>query len=51
MLNRELIQKTEEFVKAKFETAVFLNAHPEAKAYRIEHTYRVMNRCTCIKTV
>ena len=43
MLNRELIEKTEAFMKQKFDSAVYLNAHPEAKAYRIEHTYRVAN--------
>ena len=43
MLDRELVKKTEEFLKKKFEGAVYLNEHPEAKAYRIEHTYRVAN--------
>ncbi len=43
MLNRELTEKTEAFLKQQFDTALFLNAHPEAKAYRIEHTYRVAN--------
>ena len=43
MLNRELVRKTEAFLKQKFEDAVYLNEHPEAKAYRIEHTYRVAN--------
>lgn len=43
MLNHELVRKTEEFLKQKFEAAVYLNEHPEAKAYRIEHTYRVAN--------
>ncbi len=43
MLNHELVEKTEEFLKRKFEDAVYLNEHPEAKAYRIEHTYRVAN--------
>lgn len=43
MLNREIIEKTEAFLKQKFDNAVYLNAHPEAKAYRIEHTYRVAN--------
>ncbi len=35
MFNHELVKKTEEFVKQKFEDAAFLNEHPEAKAYRI----------------
>ena len=43
MYNRELVKKTEEFLKQKFEDAAFLNEHPEAKAYRLEHTYRVAN--------
>ena len=43
MLNRELIEKTEAFLKQKFDSAVYLNSKPEAKAYRIEHTYRVAN--------
>ena len=43
MLNRELIGKTEAFLKQKFEDAVYLNEHPEAKTYRTEHTYRVAN--------
>ena len=43
MLNRELIEKTEAFLKRKFDAALYLNSHPEAKAYRIEHSYRVAN--------
>ena len=43
MIDHELVRKTEEFLKQKFEDAVFLNEHPEAKAYRTEHTYRVAN--------
>lgn len=43
MLNRELIQKTENFLKQKFDAGLYLNAHPEAKAYRLEHSYRVAN--------
>ena len=43
MLNREMTEKTEAFLKRKFDSAVYLNAHPEAKAYRLEHTYRVAN--------
>ncbi|MBR5717806.1 MAG: HD domain-containing protein [Clostridia bacterium] len=43
MLNREMVMKTEDFLKQKFENAVFLNEHPDAKTYRIEHTYRVAN--------
>ncbi len=43
MLNREWIEKTEAFLKARFDAADHLNEHPERKAYRIEHTYRVAN--------
>lgn len=43
MLNRELIEKTEAFLKKKFDSAIYLNKNPKAKAYRIEHTYRVAN--------
>ena len=43
MLNAELITKTEEFLKARFDSALFLNANPAAKAYRLEHSYRVAN--------
>ena len=43
MLDRELVEKTEAFLKQKFDAAIYLNKHPEDKAYRIEHTYRVAN--------
>ena len=43
MFDHELVTKTEEFLNQKFEDAIFLNEHPEAKAYRLEHTYRVAN--------
>ena len=43
MLNRERIEKTELFLRRKFDSAVYLNDHPDAKAYRLEHTYRVAN--------
>lgn len=43
MLNRERIEKTEAFLRQKFDSALYLNAHPDAKAYRLEHTYRVAN--------
>ena len=43
MLNRELVEKTELFLKRKFDSAVYLNDHPDAKAYRLEHTCRVAN--------
>ena len=43
MLDREKVRKTEEFVKSRFDAGNYLSAHPEAKAYRLEHTYRVAN--------
>lgn len=43
MLNHDLVEKTEAFLKQKFEYSAFLNDHPEAKTYRTEHTYRVAN--------
>ena len=33
MLSREIIEKTEVFLKRKFDAADYLNAHSEAKAY------------------
>lgn len=41
-MNREWVEKTEAFVKGKFD-AGWLTAHPAEKAYRLEHTYRVAN--------
>lgn len=43
MLNQEWIEKTEAFMKQRFDAALYLNAHPSEKAYRIEHSYRVAN--------
>ena len=43
MLNREWIRKAEHFLKESFDAAHWLDAKPEAKAYRIEHSYRVAN--------
>ena len=43
MLNREMIAKTETFLKQKFDSAIYLNQHPDAKVYRLEHSYRVAN--------
>ena len=42
-MDRELITKTEEFLKEKFDSGLYLNAHPDAKSYRLEHSYRVAN--------
>ena len=43
MLNLPLIRKTEDFLKRTFDDSAYLSAHPDAKAYRLEHTYRVAN--------
>ncbi len=43
MLNRKMIEKTEAFLKEKFDAGLYLNNYTDAKAYRIEHTYRVAN--------
>ncbi|MBO4229626.1 MAG: HD domain-containing protein [Clostridia bacterium] len=43
MLNREITEKAEAFLKRKFDEGLYLNTHPADKAYRIEHTYRVAN--------
>ena len=42
-MDRTLIEKTEAFLKAAFDGSACLNADPKAKAYRLEHTYRVAN--------
>lgn len=43
MLNAEQIKKTEEFLRRKLDAGAYLNAHSEAKAYRLAHSYRVAN--------
>ena len=43
MMNRELTDKAEAFLKQHFDAGLFLNNHPDAKAYRLEHSYRVAN--------
>ena len=43
MLKQEWIIKTEKFLRSRFDAASYLNLHPDAKAYRLEHTYRVAN--------
>ena len=42
-MDRELISKTEKFLNDKFDSGLYLNAHPDAKSYRLEHSYRVAN--------
>lgn len=41
--NKELIAKAEAFIKDKFDSSEFLNAHPADKEYRLQHSYRVAN--------
>ena len=43
MLNQEWIKRTEDFLKEKFDSGKYLSEHPDSKAYRLEHTYRVAN--------
>ena len=43
MLNDQQVKKAEEFLRLKFDGGAYLNAHPDAKTYRIEHSYRVAN--------
>ena len=43
MMSDEMIRKTEAFLREKFDASLYLNAHPQAKAYRLEHSYRVAN--------
>ncbi|MBO4679865.1 MAG: HD domain-containing protein [Lachnospiraceae bacterium] len=42
-MNRDLISRTEQFLKQKFDDSPYMKAHPEDKAYRLEHSYRVAN--------
>ena len=42
-MNREMVKKTERFLKELFDASPFMTAHPEDRAYRLEHTYRVAN--------
>lgn len=42
-MNSEWVAKTEKFLLAKFDGGEYLSGKPRAKAYRLEHTYRVAN--------
>ena len=44
MLKQEWIIKTEEFLKQRFDAAIYLNLHKDEKAYRIEATRRIRER-------
>ena len=43
MERTEWIPQTEGFLKEKLNGGAYLNANPEAMAYRLEHSYRVAN--------
>ena len=43
MLNKEIINKTIEFLYKKFDEGKYLTDNPQRKAYRIEHSFRVAN--------
>ena len=43
MLHIERIKQTEAFLKSKLDAGAYLNAHPEEKSYRLEHSLRVAN--------
>ena len=43
MLKKELIERTKRFLLQKYAEGEYLALHPEAKTYRIEHSYRVAN--------
>ncbi len=42
-MDKELIFKTETFLKSTFEHSEYFNAHPNEMHYRLEHSYRVAN--------
>ena len=42
-MNREMIAKTEAFLKDTFAQSTYLQEHPADRDYRLEHSYRVAN--------
>lgn len=42
-MNREMIAKTEAFLKETFVASTYLQANPSERDYRLEHSYRVAN--------
>lgn len=42
-MNREIIVKTEAFLKDTFDASPYLQNHPTERDYRLEHSYRVAN--------
>lgn len=47
-LDRNLVEKTEKFLRQKFDEGDYLNRNPADKNYRLEHSYRVANLCRTI---
>ena len=42
-MDREMIAKTEAFLKNTFAASTYLQSHPTDRDYRLEHSYRVAN--------
>lgn len=42
-MNREMISKTEAFLKETFAASTYLQSNPTDRDYRLEHSYRVAN--------
>lgn len=42
-MNEDMVRQAEAFLRRKLDEGKYLNAHPEAKAYRLEHSFRVAN--------
>ena len=42
-MKSELVKRTEDFLKKKFDDSDYFTDHPDEKAYRLEHSYRVAN--------
>lgn len=42
-MNREIISKTEAFLKDTFAASTYLQSNPSDRDYRLEHSYRVAN--------
>ena len=43
VMNREMIAKTEDFLKDTFAKSTYLQNNPTDRDYRLEHSYRVAN--------
>lgn len=42
-MDREMIAKTESFLKEAFQNSAYLQSEPASRDYRLEHSYRVAN--------